>query len=977
MTHDDETPEHNPKPGSSPPARKPNRAERRRQALLDGTLVRRDPSAPAPESKTPTPRQRPPVADVGQDSPGRGGIDPWARARDKIRAGKPSGEFNTDPRDGARGPGGPETRHPGPKPKSFGPSERRVGNSGFFDRNQQGADPRFRRDAEPFRGPSAQPFRGKAADGGWAEGLRDPKRDRGTGATKPSFPPDRSRRFEDGDRRGSFLPPDGDNRAFSRRSGRLPERPQQREGGPDDRRGGGRFGGENRRFDAPELRVGPAGPERDRFGRPPFDEEGRRGPRRNDGAQPGADRRFGGNPYGEPRRQDRDAPRDGRSGRAPAEPFTRNREMGPSPTQNRTFGTRNESPGGSKRRPDAGDRPFTKRSSPSFHLPSSDRPSSGDTGFARRTPFTNPPGGRFVDQGPPSGGFSRGAEPQPPRTAGPTFRRGAGSGRQHGGKKMGSGPGRWDDSSDGERSDPTSFLAQDQGGHDDAAQHVAFSPRPPSHKRRMGDSPEPTLGQTTNRWEQRGKLSIAIRTTHRLGVADAVKPSDSPEETGSPSLESSRLLRIPAAKRARIHVDQEPHFEPEPAQPAARRPRALPLQVEGRSATAEDDELRRLIREEESLKALQVPLDVFVETLGKLPDIEQERWLGLRNGMVRVLRPRLLLDAEAVKNVLDGFRQTTGMGTPNPSVAGIVERAIRRAESLLEQDPLALWNLSAAAMLPVFLENCGADDRSWVEQLPEGEALPFPWPVFAAAPMFAEVGRWRVERLLGNADADGRFAERTKKAAARMFPQPLRVTIGKLVQSMDGAVLDSDDEAGWSAVALKLLRQAATSGDDRVRALVGRPLEPSGYVALGKRLLKQGLAYMAQQSLLVATMLQADHQAAQVALSEATDLAAQTASTMSLFETEAGVGQLIATTDPETPFVGRWKPFSAGFLNASGLHRLGLPPAVESALIQAGLSTVAQVRNANAEELIRIGGIGPREMLWIREALRSKSDLDE
>ncbi|NUN12340.1 MAG: helix-hairpin-helix domain-containing protein [Myxococcales bacterium] len=988
MTNDNDTPDNDQTPEQSHSSRKPNRAERRRLAQLAGTLGQKPTGEPMPAPYDAERRGGPNEAAPGANPPTHRGIDPWARARDKIIGGKRPTDYNSEKskptygeRRGTLTDQGARTDYSASidrKSGPLGPDEKNRG----FTRKQPGREPRLRPDPRPVH----HDFSKKTTDGlpGNLSGRRFPAADsqRWLGEKKPQNSGDWTPRPTDferqkPDRRGFGTNLEGDNRAATKR--------------PDfsfaDRRP--KFHGENERSTKPgrneERRYSGATegrPYKDRFS----DERPRRPSRPGGFVQ--NDNRGSTERTSQPRKpySGHNEPVSRRFGNEPSD-FTRKNELETrferrDPPRPQRELDRSERRGGERwdtphRRPDAGDRPFTKRTSPGFKLPTSNAAAPGSTGFVRRGSEATSQIPRLRDYGVSADDVQQRLETRPPRSGGPGFKRGFGAGRQRGGgTKRTPSRGRWDDSSDGDgRIDGAGRLfLTDRSGH--ATDRGSETTGQLNEKRFRHDSPEPGRRRTTNRWDQRGKLSIAVRTTHRLSVADPVKSTQSPGDTDEEAKESSRLLRVPASKRSRIHVNQQQLIEPEPIETTIRRPRALPVQMEGRSATAEDDELSRLIREEPMFESLRVPKELFVETIGKLPEVEQERWLGLRNGMTRVLRPRMLFDTERVKETLETFRASGDGENKDPGVSAITMRAAVRAEQLLNQDPLALWNLSAAAMLPIFLQESGADERSWVGDLPDGDPLPIPWPIVAAVPLVAETGRWRVEKLLGLEGAEERFADRTKKATARMFPLPLRTAIVALSHSMGRIVADPRDDDAWSLSALRLVRHLATLGDERVRALVNRPCEPSGYVTVGKRLLKQGTVYLAQQCLLVATILQPDHQAAQATLTEATDSARRTASTLTLFETNDGVGQIIAMPDPETPFVAKWKPFAAGRLNLSGLHKLALPPAVEGALVQAGYVTVAQVKSADAAELIRIAGIGPREMLWIREALRTKVTQD-
>ena len=456
------------------------------------------------------------------------------------------------------------------------------------------------------------------------------------------------------------------------------------------------------------------------------------------------------------------------------------------------------------------------------------------------------------------------------------------------------------------------------------------------------------------------KFEIAVPTTERWKVAEEVRGSvtgAASEDTG-PRIIRVRASQRDAAKKAppvrRVEAPLERPSE------AASKPTAL--HTDGRSGLAVEEELQRLLRERPELAPIHVPDAELVTAFARLGEGDQERWLGMRNGRPRPLRPSTRVDVATARAALDAVRPSA---TDRISVL-----AIERAIELLGTDPNGLWNVAVEALLEVRARQLGATPRGLVEILPADSPCPFELPCELALPLLPLTARWRVGRFLGSANVDRKLKDEAARRSLTVFPLDLREALVALARKVEQPVPKVKDDAAWTRAALFALRELVSRTEGRGAVLASRPAEVSAYVAVGRDLMEAHKPWLAELAFSAGTHVGADPKKARLGQAEVRETAAQVRTILVTVRTDKGFGSVLRVPGADSKWSMRWTDHET-WPDEVSVERLGLPDNVIACLLEQGHQTVGALRRADRRELLGLEAVGRAGLLLIERALSS------
>jgi hypothetical protein len=460
-------------------------------------------------------------------------------------------------------------------------------------------------------------------------------------------------------------------------------------------------------------------------------------------------------------------------------------------------------------------------------------------------------------------------------------------------------------------------------------------------------------GRTSERWERRGTLHIAVSTTQRAQIAEEIQASDASRKAGA------RVLRLRASQRNDANVQREQRRDEFRLSPPAPRPEANAAAT----ATLPEGLLSKVLGEHPACAALRPSLDEVRQALRRLMPREQERWLGLRNGQPRKLKPPGTFDAAAAEEAA-----RTGA---DAEADGNVRRALIHIADLLASAPREAWNLVASALAPRLVEESGAHARALARSLPSSSGLEIPLPLELTIPLVPRTATWRLGRILdGQETADDYHAPIHRKAAADALTPELRTAIHALATHLEHAAPEPDDDEAWAEIALHLLRRLLESEAEQYALVAARPAEPATYAALGHKLLDAGHPWLAERTFSAALLTAGDHLRSMRGQTAARQATGAVAEVVIAAEGPKGKG----VVERAAGDVERWEVHfdeDERWAERRPLAELNLSEALRSALQEAGYSTIGDLRAADPRALFDLPHVGRTGVRAIRMALES------
>jgi hypothetical protein len=455
----------------------------------------------------------------------------------------------------------------------------------------------------------------------------------------------------------------------------------------------------------------------------------------------------------------------------------------------------------------------------------------------------------------------------------------------------------------------------------------------------------------TSFWERRGRVWIAVPAVDRRRVAETVPAGE--------DAAAARVFRVRARDLERA-VKARPEAETLRQAQLTTLPPLDARLSEGRAGLAVDEELARLFAQRVELAATAPSLDEVRQALLRLAVHEQERWMGLRNGSARALRPPARPPVEALLAAVTAARRADDP----PEVT----RALERGRELTA-DAALYWNFAAQARRPEWIAECGAEPTSLFDKLPATSPLDLPVPAEVAASLLPVVASWQVQRLLLGAEAaDPQALASLRSVGAELFAPGLRNALWELAGRLERAAPPPSDLSGWQEVALATLRKLLSDPPPALENAVARAAEPAGYARAAQLLLDQGHPWLAEWAARAGAQVQGDHRRSLQVADAAR--AAREANGDWLLEVQdsAGVGRVALTRGAAGRWEVQWRA-NESWPDDTDIARLSIPDNLRFVLQENGYTTVGQLRNAEPAALFGLPGVGRAGYRLLRSAI--------
>jgi len=352
-----------------------------------------------------------------------------------------------------------------------------------------------------------------------------------------------------------------------------------------------------------------------------------------------------------------------------------------------------------------------------------------------------------------------------------------------------------------------------------------------------------------------------------------------------------------------------------------------------------------LLATDSNLDELTLTPAHLADVLRRLGDLDRERFLQLRNGMVRSLRiPDPLLPGRAVEVL------STARNTGSKADRGTYDRAM----NLLEEDPREFWNLVTRFRLPTLISERRATLQFLAEALPEPQDRDPILPSTLALPLIPATGRWLIATLVE--DDDSLHAMEQRARTPDIFPEDLRDAIRVLGERADWDVPQTEDD--WATLALTLLRIGLEDPEATVHHAASRAFEAERHFRVAARLQQGGNPWLALRSIQVGLLLQSDHER----LGKARKFLETTLTTSTEELVVHPEGRIVRTGNED----GAWSVADPIALPTPPPESPALPPSLTRILQEAGYPTPEALDAATDEELLCVSGVGPRRLAQIR-----------